>query len=60
MIEEGMLTDKAVEEMKQIIYDEKLNQEITEHNYNLGKKLFSYDTLEEKLQELLAKALKVA
>ena len=60
MIEEGKLTDKAIEEMKQIIYDDKLNQEIAEHNYNLGKKLFSYDTLKEKLQELLDKAFKVA
>ena len=60
MIEDGMLTDKAVKEMKQIIYDEKLNQEIVEHNYNLGKKLFSFDTLEEKLQELLDKARKIA
>jgi glycosyltransferase involved in cell wall biosynthesis len=60
MIEEGNLTDKAVEEMKQIVYNEKLNQEIAEYNYNLGRKLFSYDTLKEKLQELLDKALKAA
>jgi hypothetical protein len=39
--------------MKDIIYDEKLNREIGEHNYELGKKYFSYDTLQQKLQELL-------
>ncbi len=60
MIEEGRLTDNAIEEMKEIIYNENLNREIAEHNYNLGKKLFSYDTLKEKLQELLEKALKAA
>lgn len=60
MIEEGKLPDKTVEEMKEIIHNEKLNQEIAEHNYNLGKKLFSYDTLKEKLQELLDRAFQVA
>ncbi|MBN2213402.1 MAG: glycosyltransferase family 4 protein [Bacteroidales bacterium] len=60
MIEEGRLTDKAVEEMKTIIYNEDLNREIAEYNYYLGKKFFSYDTLKEKLQELLEKAIKAA
>ncbi|MBN2612507.1 MAG: glycosyltransferase family 4 protein [Bacteroidales bacterium] len=58
MIEDSRLTDKAVEEMKEVIYNEKLNREIAEHNYALGKKLFSYDTLKEKLEELLYLALK--
>ncbi|MFO7658506.1 MAG: glycosyltransferase family 4 protein [Bacteroidales bacterium] len=58
MIENSQLTDKAVEEMKKVIYNEKLNRQIAEHNYSLGKKLFSYDTLKEKLEELLYLALK--
>ena len=60
MIENGQLTDKAVEDMKEVIYNKKLNEEIAEHNYKLGKTLFSYDTLAEKLQELLNKVLKYA
>ena len=60
MIEDGKLTDKAVEEMREIIYNDELNREITEYNYSLGKKLFSYDTLKMKLQELLEKAIKAA
>jgi glycosyltransferase involved in cell wall biosynthesis len=60
MIEDGKLTDTAVAEMKEIIYNDKLAHEIAEYNYTLGKKLFSYDTLREKLQELLEKAIKAA
>ena len=53
MLEDNNLTDQAVEDMREIILNEKLNREIAEHNFQLGKKHFSYDTLEEKLQELL-------
>jgi len=58
MIENNKLTDEAVEEMKEIIYNEKLNREIGEYNFILGKKYFSYDTLREKLEELITKAVK--
>lgn len=54
MIENGELTDIAVSEMKEIIYDEKLRTEIAEHNYSLGKTLFSYERLEKKLEELFS------
>lgn len=55
MIENGILTDEAVEEIAKIVYDEKLNREIAEFNWKLGKKYFSYDTLEEKLEEIISK-----
>ena len=58
MLEDNVITPAALEEIKQVIYNDKLNQEIAEHNYELGKKLFSYNTLEEKLGELIDKALK--
>ena len=58
MIENSNLTDNAVSEMKEVIYNQELYREIAEHNYALGKKLFSYDTLKEKLEELLMRALK--
>ena len=60
MLEGNDLNDKAIEEMKKIIYDKKLAKEVAEYNYALGKKLFSYDTLQEKLQELIDKAIDVA
>lgn len=53
MLEDNILTDTAVKDMHEVIYNTKLNKEIAEYNYQLGKKYFSYDTLEEKLHELL-------
>jgi len=53
MLENNNLTDKAVKDMAEIIYNPKLNKEIAEYNWKLGKKYFSYDTLEEKIVELL-------
>ena len=58
MLEDNDLSEDKVKEMKEIIYNEKLNKEIAEYNFELGKKYFSYDTLEEKLQELLDLAKK--
>ncbi len=55
MIEDGILTDEAVKEIAKIIYDEKLNREIAEFNWRLGKKYFSFDTLQEKLEEIISK-----
>ncbi len=51
LIENNELTDKAVEEINKIIDDDKLNKEIAEYNFELGKKYFSYQTLEEKFTE---------
>ena len=53
MLEDNQLTDDKVKEMHEIIFNEKLNKEIAEFNYNLGKKYFSYDTLQNKLEELI-------
>lgn len=52
MIEENNLTDEAVDEICKIIYDDKLRQEIAEYNFELAKKYFSYEVLEEKLAKL--------
>jgi mannosylglucosylglycerate synthase len=54
MLEDNVLTDTAIKEMHEVIYNEKLNKEVAEFNYQLGKKYFSYDTLEEKLTELIS------
>ncbi len=53
MLEDNQLTDKAVEEMASILYNPELAGEIADHNFELGKKYFSYDTLERKLEELI-------
>jgi mannosylglucosylglycerate synthase len=59
MLENNVLTETAIKEMAEVIYNEKLNKEIAEHNFQLGKKYFSYDTLEEKLTELIDRVKKV-
>lgn len=52
MIENSVLTDKAVTEIDKIIHSKKLQKEIAEYNFNLGKLLFSYEVLREKLEIL--------
>jgi len=52
MTEDGNLTNKKVQQMSDIIYNPKRCLEIGEYNFNLGKKYFSYDVLEEKLNSL--------
>lgn len=58
MIEDNIVTDQSIKDMHKIIYDEKLCKEIGEFNYELGKKHFSYDVLEEKLNELIGSVTK--
>ncbi|MCF8224974.1 MAG: glycosyltransferase family 4 protein [Bacteroidales bacterium] len=57
MLEDNVLTEQAVNEVAEIINNPGLAQEIAMHNFELGKKHFSYDTLREKLQELIEKAV---
>jgi glycosyltransferase involved in cell wall biosynthesis len=53
VIENNILTKKAINEIKCIIYDKEISKEIGEHNFELGKKYFSYDILREKLEKLI-------
>ncbi|KAA3610020.1 MAG: glycosyltransferase [Calditrichaeota bacterium] len=55
MLEDSVLTDAKVNEMNNIIHDPKLQKEIGEFNHHLGRLLFSYDVLKEKLEILLRK-----
>lgn len=55
MISDSKLTDKSVSEMNKIIHSPKLQKEIGEYNHHLGRLLFSYDVLREKLSILLNK-----
>ncbi|MCD4710603.1 MAG: glycosyltransferase family 4 protein [Bacteroidales bacterium] len=60
MIENGELTGEAVSAMAEIIYNPSLAVEISDYNYELGKKHFSYDTLREKLEKLVGMAIVAA
>jgi len=52
MLEENKLTDESVKQMQDIIYNPKLNRDVADFNFELGKKHFSYDTLQSNLEEL--------
>ena len=52
-IEDSNLTDDHVAAIRDIITNPKRCKEICEHNFELGKKHFSYEVLEEKLTELI-------
>ena len=46
---DGYVTKDAVEKTKQVLADPKVCQEMVEHNYELGKRFFSYDVLRRRL-----------
>lgn len=52
MIEDSHLTDEKVKQMADIIYDPQRCREIGEYNFQVGKKHFSYEVLEQKLNTL--------
>ena len=53
MLEENRLTSSSVQEMKKILSHKNLAKDISEYNFELGKKYFSMEVLEEKLLEVL-------
>jgi glycosyltransferase involved in cell wall biosynthesis len=60
MIEDGELTNEAVKEMSEVLNNPALAKEMADHNFDLGKRYFSYDTLREKLEELIGLAVSAA
>ena len=51
-LEDNNLTDEAVEGMREIINNPALAREIGDYNFELGKKHFSFEVLQEKLEQL--------
>ncbi len=54
MLEDNELTSEAVERINRILHDSELRAEMAEHNFVLGRKYFSYDVLERKLEALFS------
>ena len=46
---DGYVTKDAVEKTKQVLAEPELCREMVEHNYELGKRFFSYDVLRRRL-----------
>jgi len=49
----GFITDETIEHVRKILSDPKPVEEMTEHNYELGKQFYSFTVLERQLQVLL-------
>jgi mannosylglucosylglycerate synthase len=49
----GFVTEQAVNHVRKLLKDRQLAEEMTEYNYNLGKKYYSYTVLEQQLRVLL-------
>ncbi|MCH7868509.1 MAG: glycosyltransferase family 4 protein [Myxococcales bacterium] len=54
MLENNQLTDEVLEEVDEILHNPELRKEITEHNFRLGREHFSYEVLQDKLEELFS------
>lgn len=50
----GYITKKMIKKVKKIIDNFKLNKEMVDYNYELGKRYYSYAILEQKLKNLLS------
>jgi len=50
---EGFIKDETVRQVKELLDDPELASSMTDHNYNLAKKFFSYRGLRQQLETLL-------
>jgi len=50
---DGFVSSKAVAQIDKILKDKDRLEQMVEHNYQIGKKYFSYEVLEEKLMHLI-------
>ncbi len=49
----GFVTDKTVQQVQKVLQDREFAEEMTEHNYELGKQFYSFMVLEQHLRVLL-------
>ncbi len=50
---DGYLTPRLVDSVNQVLNDPSLREEMTSHNYEIGKRFFSYSVLRRKLRTLI-------
>jgi mannosylglucosylglycerate synthase len=50
---DGFLTRRVIEQVQRVINDAEYRNEMVEHNYELGKRFFSYSVLRRKLRSLI-------
>lgn len=54
MLQDNELTDQAVDRIGTVLRDKKLQNEIAAHNFELGRKHFSFEVLQKKLEVLFS------
>ncbi len=47
---DGFLTEKTIQEVERVLTDEAFRQEMVEHNYQLAKRFFGLDVVEQELK----------
>ncbi len=50
---DGYVTKYAIEKTREVLKDEKLRSEMVEHNFELGRRHYSYSVLRQKLKALI-------
>ena len=50
---DGFLSNDVVEEVRRVLHDEKYRQKMVEHNYEVGRRFFSYERVETELHSIL-------
>lgn len=53
---QGAVTDQVVEQTRALVHDRALVREMTDHNFEVGARHFSYEALDRLLDRLLATA----
>ena len=53
MLENNELKDEHIREVVGILSNKELRREMVEHNYEIGKRYFSFEVLDKKLKEIL-------
>jgi glycosyltransferase involved in cell wall biosynthesis len=51
---DGYVTDAAVEQTRRVLSDEPLRRRMVDHNYELGRRYFSYRVLQRSLDQFMA------
>jgi len=50
---DGFVSSRVIDQIRTVLNDEDRQQEMVEHNYQIGRRYFSYEVLEEKLMHLI-------
>jgi glycosyltransferase involved in cell wall biosynthesis len=53
IVMDGFLTDDVIKQVKRVLGDETIRQDMVDHNYRLAREYFSFERVEQELQSIL-------